>query len=107
WPGFRQIDFLTILDEVDAGVLAGLSHIVAYGDRLVERTRAHGKPIVAYDALRRRPPYQGDHGGGPVGCAIFTTSGTTKAPKFVLHDHFSVVSHARAVVRRFGWDAPG
>src|SRR5262249_54190663 len=65
------------------------------------------RKVIAYEALTRRPPYALDHGGGPVGCAIFTTSGTTKAPKFVLHDHFSVVSHARNVTRRFGYDAPG
>jgi hypothetical protein len=56
---------------------------------------------------RRRPAYDHDLGGGPIGSIIFTTSGTTKAPKFVLHDHYSVVAHANAVARSFGYDAPG
>jgi fatty-acyl-CoA synthase len=36
------------------------------------------------------------------GCAIFTTSGTTKAPKFVLHDQKTLIGHALDVVHGFG-----
>jgi len=35
------------------------------------------------------------------GCAIFTTSGTTKAPKFVLHDQRTVIRHAFDVAAGF------
>jgi fatty-acyl-CoA synthase len=65
-----------------------------------------GKPVLPYAALRDRPPLQDDFGDGPAGVNIFTTSGTTKAPKFVLHDHYSVVTHAGNVARRFGYAAP-
>ena len=40
------------------------------------------------------------------GCAIFTTSGTTKAPKFVLHDQKTLVGHAFDVMRGFGLGPP-
>src|SRR5262249_51360349 len=53
------------------------------------------------------PAFERDVGDGPVGSVIFTTSGTTSAPKFVLHDHFSVVCHAGAVARSYGYDRPG
>ena len=39
------------------------------------------------------------------GCVIFTTSGTTSAPKFVLHDQRTVIAHAINVARGFGLDS--
>ncbi len=105
WPGFRQIDFMAVLAAVDHAALDRLEHIVVYGDNFGGSAFIHGKPVLAYAALRNRPPYAEDCGEGPLGSNIFTTSGTTKAPKFVLHDHFSVVNHARNVARRFGYAA--
>lgn len=106
WPGFRQVDFTGALAGVESAAFARLERIVAYGGGEAP-ARLHGKPVLAYAALRDRPPYLADHGDGPVGSIVFTTSGTTKAPKFVLHDHYSVLSHARHVARRFGYGAPG
>lgn len=110
WPDFRQIDFLAVLAAVDRASLDRLEHIVVYGDNAQSQATFPdgflGKPVVPYAVLRNRPPYRSDFGAGPVGVNIFTTSGTTKAPKFVLHDHYSVVNHARNVARGFGYDAP-
>jgi fatty-acyl-CoA synthase len=106
WPDFRHIDFLTILTEADHAALERLEGIVVYG-RTAARQLVKGKRTILYDAMSRHSPYTGDRGDGPVGSVIFTTSGTTKAPKFVLHDHFSVIEHARAVAPAFGYDAPG
>jgi fatty-acyl-CoA synthase len=102
WPGFLQIDFMAILAAVDRASLERLERIVVYGDAVGAAPFAD-KPVVSYAALRERPAYADDHGDGPLGCNIFTTSGTTKAPKFVLHDHFSIVRHAENVARRFGY----
>jgi fatty-acyl-CoA synthase len=107
WPDFRGIDFLGILSEVDRAALDRLDAIVVYGQAGAPGERLLGKPLVAYDALARRPAYEGDHGDGPVGSIIFTTSGTTSAPKFVLHDQYGVTRHAEAVARRFAYGAPG
>lgn len=107
WPDFRGIDFLGILGEVDRAALDRLDGIVVCERAVAPGERLHAKKLIAYDALRQRPPYERDHGDGPVGSIIFTTSGTTRAPKFVLHDHYSVTSHAQAVARRFAYDAPG
>ena len=107
WPDFLGIDFLGILSQVDRAALDRLDAIVVYGCAVTPGERLHGKTLVCYDALARRPGYENDRGDGPVGSVIFTTSGTTSAPKFVLHDHYSVVSHAQAVARRFAYDAPG
>src|SRR5215470_12135286 len=107
WPNFRRIDFLGILGEVDRAALDRLERIIVYGGAEPGGGRVHGKPVIAYDALSTRPPFERDLGDGPVGSVIFTTSGTTSAPKFVLHDHYSVVSHAGAVAHSYGYDQPG
>jgi fatty-acyl-CoA synthase len=107
WPDFRHIDSLGILGEVDRAALDRLEGVILYGSAEPPGGRVHGKPVIAYEALRQRPVLEGDLGDGPVGSIIFTTSGTTSAPKFVLHDHYSVVSHARAVARGYGYDQPG
>src|SRR4029077_14100504 len=39
-------------------------------------------------------------------CNIFTTSGTTSAPKFVLHRQGAIAGHAQQVARVFGFTAP-
>ena len=53
--------------------------------------------------LADREPYEKDHGEPDLGCTIFTTSGTTQAPKFVLHTQGSLARHARLVADGFGY----
>jgi fatty-acyl-CoA synthase len=107
WPGFRNVDFTGILAECDPTALATLAHVVAYaeGDERVP-DRVHGRPVVAYEALAGREPLREEVGRPDSGCVIFTTSGTTKAPKFVLHDQRTIVRHAHDVARGFGYEAP-
>lgn len=40
-------------------------------------------------------------------CLTYTTSGTTKGPKLVLHNQRSIAGHAADVMRRLGLDRPG
>ena len=108
WPGFRQIDFLSILEDVPAQSLRSLAAIVVYTEdeaqTLPERFR--GIPVRAYRDLASRPALDEDAAAPNAGCVIFTTSGTTKAPKFVLHHQASIAVHARDVARAFGFNAP-
>ena len=55
WPDFRHIDFLGILGEVDRVALDRLEGIIVYGGAEPPGERVHGKPVIAYDALRQRP----------------------------------------------------
>ena len=107
WPGFRNIDFAGILAECDPGALSALTHVVAYveGDERVPES-VHGKRVIAYRALVGSGPLHEEAGRPESGCVIFTTSGTTKAPKFVLHDQRTVMRHAHDVALAFGYDAP-
>lgn len=98
WPGFRGIDFLSILDEVPADALKQLESVILYA----QGEPAPGIPptlenkhLTTWAALMEHNPLPTVAGSLNHGCNMFTTSGTTSAPKFVLHEHRSILSHAR------------
>ena len=107
-PGFRRIDFLSILGEIDPASLESLSALVIVGDepattpRAIERLRR-----VSFDRLLTRPRLGIGRASPKAPCNIFTTSGTTSAPKFVMHRQGAIASHAQQVARTFGFDADG
>ncbi len=106
WPGFKQIDFTGILAACDPQSLAQLDSLVLYSeDGSPAPQRVIGKPASAYAALAAGAPLASSYARPTSGCAIFTTSGTTRAPKFVLHDQRTLVAHAFDVVRGFGLDS--
>jgi fatty-acyl-CoA synthase len=106
-PGFRRIDFLSILADIDPAALQKLTAIVTVGDDpasippAVERLRR-----VTFDRLQSRPRLGTNHARVNAPCNIFTTSGTTSAPKFVLHRQGAIAGHAQQVARVFGFTAP-
>ena len=111
WPGFRKIDFLGILADAGPAALAGLDAVVLYDEAGDEAGDAPSKLLgglkaVRYGDLAARPAYRSDHAQADGGCIIFTTSGTTRAPKLVLHHQGAITRHAAAVARHFGYAAP-
>ena len=57
---------------------------------------------AAHRAIEETEPREPAHDDPYV---VFTTSGTTSAPKMVLHDQGSITVHSRQVADRFGYDA--
>jgi fatty-acyl-CoA synthase len=106
WPGFRRIDFAGILAGCDSDTLRGLAHIVAYTEGGAVPGRVLDRDTVAYRSLLDEGPLDDERGGEDDGCVIFTTSGTTRAPKFVLHNQRTVIRHGIDVARDFGWGRP-
>ena len=103
WPEFKGIDFAGILAACDPQALERLETVVVYGESGAEPpSTVLAKPAHAYAALAAEAPLPEDSANPHAGCAIFTTSGTTKAPKFVLHDQQTVIRHAFDVVSGFG-----
>ncbi len=106
-PGFRRIDFLSILSDIDPAALDTLAALVIVGDEpaaapsAIERLRR-----VPFERLLTRPPLGSNHARPNAPCNIFATSGTTSAPKFVLHRQGAIASHAQQVARAFGFTAP-
>lgn len=106
WPGFNDIDFTQILSDIDPQLLRGIERFILYGG--VDFDAAVGAPgalSVAYEQLLLSDGIDGT-GREDQGFALFATSGTTRAPKFVVHAQAGVVRHAQAVAHRFGYDAP-
>lgn len=109
WPGFKGTDFLGILAAVDPSALDRLETVVVYDEGEAPARLPAGlaaRRMVRYAALAEAAPRAAGGEAPEAGAAIFTTSGTTKAPKFVLHTQRSLVDHARAVATAFGYDAP-
>jgi fatty-acyl-CoA synthase len=106
-PGFRHIAFLEILAGIDPVALEKLTAIVVVGDEpgtpppAIERLQR-----VGFERLQSRPRHGINHAKVNAPCNIFTTSGTTSAPKFVLHRQGAIASHAQQVARVFGFTAP-
>lgn len=109
WPAFLDIPFLDILDQVPKDALDRLETVISYGepgDRPTKVPQVGRARTVAYASLLDAPERAGD-GNRADGCAMFTTSGTTKAPKFVLHQQSSILDHTSSVAAGFGYDRPG
>ncbi len=101
-PGFKDIDFAGILAGVDAGALASLKTVVAFGaDR---RDQVLGRPSVPLADLASHGAFDEDRATPETPCQIFTTSGTTSRPKFVLHRHQSLAIHAERLPAFWGLD---
>jgi fatty-acyl-CoA synthase len=103
WPEFKGIDFCAILGACDPHALEHLESIVAYGEAGTPApATVLGKAACSYMSLASSAPLLENSAAPAAGCAIFTTSGTTKAPKFVLHDQRTVLAHASDVATGFG-----
>lgn len=107
WPGFRNIDFAGILAGADGSAFGSLRHAIVYDEGEADSpVQVHGRPVVAFRALTAGAPLADDDGSPDAGCVMFTTSGTTSKPKFVLHDQRTVIRHARDVAAHLRYD-PG
>jgi fatty-acyl-CoA synthase len=106
WPEFKGIDFAGILADCAPGALDALAAVIPYGESgAPPPDTILGKTAVAYAALAAGDALEASAAAPESGCALFTTSGTTKAPKFVLHDQRTIIGHAFDVVRGFSIDA--
>jgi fatty-acyl-CoA synthase len=107
WPSFKDIPFLDILADIDAAALAELETVVLYdeGEDPVDLPPAlAGKTMLRFGDLDQQPELEEDRAAEDDGTVIFTTSGTTAAPKFVLHSQAGIVRHARDVADYFEWN---
>ena len=103
WPGFKGIDFAAILAACESAALRRLRYVVAYGEDAGAQPESFaGTPCVPYAMLAAGDPLTWDFSRPGDGCVIFTTSGTTRSPKFVVHDQQTLIRHGADVVLGFG-----
>lgn len=108
WPNFKAIDFRGILAEVAPAALSALTDIIIYEEEpaAMPFTLGHAR-VTPHASLLASAPDLSPPAPADARCVIFTTSGTTKAPKFVCHQQWGVAQHARDVAVGFGFDMPG
>lgn len=107
WPGFKHIDFAGILAGCDAASLTSLEAIVVYSESDAETEaqpqQTQSKRLVEYGSLSSAAATP-DAGTSTSDCVMFTTSGTTKEPKLVLHVQRTLVQHACNVANAWRLD---
>lgn len=105
-PRFHRIDFIDILQNVERQALAALTTIVMHDEEGEAPAAIGGTPVLSASRLLQCAPHAGVHAHPDAGCIMFTSSGTTSKPKFVLHSQRSIVQHACDTARAFGYDEP-
>jgi len=105
-PAFKKIDFPAILADVDPAAAQSVETVAVVRPDSRTMPRVLGKPTVAFDAFGSSVSDAPDRSDPEAIVALFTTSGTTKGPKLVMHPQRSIACHARAVARGFAFDAP-
>ncbi|MDH3452702.1 MAG: AMP-binding protein, partial [Gammaproteobacteria bacterium] len=106
--GHRGVDFEDVVAGIDSDSLPAVEIVVRSGapPARLPRELLRGRNTVAYDQLLEHPAMRVEHTGPETPCCIFTTSGTTSLPKFVLHKQSALVLHARAAAQAFGYHEP-
>ena len=100
-PGFRKIDFQTVLQEVDPKAKFALEKIAVVDAPAGLASHMLGAPTVAFapGSPETAPPQRATPDAMAV---LFPTSGTTRGPKLVIHSQRTLVLHASEMARAYG-----
>lgn len=107
-PAFRKIDFAAILAQIDGDELPDLQRVLVVDDDPDPGSHDTllGRPTV-HMALPQAVPALPEDTSDPHACTImFTTSGTTKGPKLVMHPPRTLIEHAERCALAYGLDQP-
>ena len=99
-PSFLGIDFAGILEELDKATVPSLEGIITIND--APRARLWPWPTTSFVGLTSYGNDTKDLSTPDSPSAVFTTSGTTRAPKLVMHTQRSQVDHALDLAPGFG-----
>lgn len=104
---FRSIDFDAVLAEVDGSGLSALQRIAVLDGGASLPPTMLGQPTVAFAPGAAVAQAPADRSAPDALAILFTTSGTTKGPKLVMHVQRAIALHAQRVAKAFGFEAPG
>ncbi|CAG9179786.1 Medium-chain fatty-acid--CoA ligase [Cupriavidus laharis] len=110
-PGFRKINFAEILRGIAPDALPALEGIVVVDAGDDTSDTLLGRPIARFPrhdgAASAETAFAADSSDSGEAVILFTTSGTTKGPKLVMHPQRTLVDHARRCACAYGLDQPG
>lgn len=107
WPDYQNRAYLDILRNCSLKSVSQLKIIIEYGAvvkdtiSLIENIPTHSYKEIIDNGCAVTPLL--DHAAGD--SIVFTTSGSTRLPKLVLHDQRRVLHHAFSVAQHFGLNA--
>ena len=109
-PSFHKIDFPEILRGIDPATLPGLTRVVEIDAADGPLNPILGRPVIPL-RLKEFEPEPDFAPRAPIDpdapMVFFTTSGTTRGPKLVMHTQRTLSKHAKDVARGFGFGEPG
>lgn len=106
-PHFRKIDFKSLLEDLEPDTVPDLETIAVL-DQSEDMPQLAGSSTLPFpDIETLDAPEVADNSSENDLAMLFTTSGTTKLPKLVVHTQRSLASHADLVARAFQFDQPG
>ena len=108
---FRKIDFAQVIQGVDEKALPYLEKIIMLDVQSDTPTQLLDKPVIAFDIPLVKTPPNTKITSKPVHAnvnpdalaAFFTTSGTTKGPKLVMHTQRTLTEHANDVAQGYNF----
>ncbi|GGC59594.1 AMP-binding protein [Chelatococcus reniformis] len=103
---FRSIDFPAVLAGVDSAKLPALERIAVVDAAGAGLQTILGKPAVAFDAFATEAVPPADASAADAPLILFTTSGTTRGPKLVVHPQRTLTLHGQRCAAAFGLGAP-
>ncbi|SDE86957.1 AMP-binding protein [Rhodospira trueperi] len=107
-PGFRRIDFRTVVAGIDPAGLPDLKAVAILSDTGETLERVLDRPTVPFRPVTEAPPPGPDTTSDPAApLVLFTTSGTTKAPKLVVHPQHTLARHSLRAAHAYGFDVEG
>ena len=103
---FRKIDFAAVLGEI-ANPARSLERVAVVDADRATPEKILDRPVVGFDAFEAAVAPAPAVADADAVVAMFTTSGTTKGPKLVMHSQRGIVAHARAVATAMGLEQEG
>ena len=109
---FKKIDFAAVVKDVDPQALNHLQRIIMLDADASTPARLLDRPVIAYkpstlvdDSFSKDAEDTSSLADQNV--AFFTTSGTTKGPKLVMHTQRTLSEHAQHVASAYHFGEPG
>lgn len=104
---FRKIDFAAVLRDVPGHAARSLERVIVLDADAGTPSRILERPAIPFPGFEAAGAEAGDRSDPDDVAAMFSTSGTTKGPKLVMHSQRTIVRHARNVARAMGLQQPG
>lgn len=101
-PGFRKIDFASVLESVDGTVLPNLDTIVVLDAGTGTPAPLLGRNTIPFDLAGQAAVGSPDSSDPEKACIVFSTSGTTRGPKLVMHPQSTLFDHAYHCAGSYG-----